>query len=248
MVLKTFKRYELKYLINEEEFEAINHILKKKMDYDAYCLGGSRYNIYNVYYDTGDDLVIRHSLDKPYYKEKLRLRAYDIPNSKSKVFIELKKKIGGIVNKRRTVMEYDKALKFIENPVIIAKNSLDKQVMEEIKFHLERYNLKAKVFIRYERLAYFAKDDSDFRVSFDSNIMTRRYDVELHKGDFGEELIGADEYLMEIKCKGGVPLWFSSLLSELKVYKTSFSKYGNEYKKYLKGMATENKEDFSLAI
>lgn len=145
LILQTFKRYELKYVINQEEFEIINHFLKKRMDYAPYCVHGNRYNIYNVYYDTEEDEVIRHSLDKPYYKEKLRLRVYDIPHAKTKVFIELKKKIGGIVNKRRTIMPYEEALSFIESPAVLENSSvIDKQVQEELQFYLKKMQSNLK--------------------------------------------------------------------------------------------------------
>lgn len=232
MVLKTFKRYELKYMLNREEFEIVVHALKKKMDYDPYCVDGNRYNIYNVYFDTDDDAVIRHSISSPYYKEKLRLRSYKIPGKKDKVFLELKKKIGGVVNKRRALMNYEEAIDFVNNPTINLENSLDKQVLEEIKYYLSNNSVKPKVFIRYERLAFFDKENDSFRVSFDSNIMTRRKDVNLHMGDFGEDLVDDGLYLMEVKCGGGMPLWFCKIISEMKLRKASFSKYGNEYKKY----------------
>ena len=64
------------------------------MDPDEHCKSGKNYNIYNIYYDTDNSDVIRHSISKPYYKEKLRLRSYYIPNnSNDKVFLELKRKL-----------------------------------------------------------------------------------------------------------------------------------------------------------
>ncbi len=101
MAIKSFKRYEKKYLLTGEQYEKLIPRLLEYMKMDDHCVNNS-YSIYNIYYDTDDNSVIRHSISKPYYKEKLRLRSYKIPQSPSdKVFLELKKKINKIVNKRR---------------------------------------------------------------------------------------------------------------------------------------------------
>ena len=234
MAIKSFKRYEVKYLVTIQQYEIIKSELEKHMILDKHCQKTGSYMIYNIYFDTEDDAVIRHSIDKPYYKEKLRLRSYKIPASDDNpVFLELKKKIGGIVAKRRAIIPYSEALEFVRTGVIPKTyNYQDNQVLCEIKDFLTRYKVNSKVFISYERIAYFGKDDSEFRVSFDRNILTRRTQVDLSEGDFGAELLENDRYLMEIKCAGQIPLWLCNLMSEMKIYCTSFSKYGTEYKNF----------------
>lgn len=238
MTTKTFKRYELKFLVSPEQYRAISDELIKHMDYDPYCKKNGSYMIYNIYFDTWDDAVIRHSLSKPYYKEKLRLRSYSLASAGSKadmVFLELKKKIGGIVSKRRAVLGYDEAMEFVKTGTLPNTGCYqDEQVTAEIADFLSRYTVYPKVYISYERVAYFDKSDSEFRVSFDKDILTRRSNVTLRDGDSGAELMTDGSYLMEVKCAGAIPLWMTSLLSQLKVYTTGFSKYGTEYKQYLK--------------
>ena len=95
------------------------------------------------------------------------------------------------------------------------------------------YTLKPKVYLSYDRYAYFEKNDGDFRVTFDTNITTRRGDVRLESGSYGNKLIPDRLYLMEIKISGAVPMWFTRCLSDLHIYSVSFSKYGTEYKKYV---------------
>lgn len=234
MAIKSFKRYEVKYLVTAQQFELIKSELEKHMILDKHCQETGSYMIYNLYFDTEDDAVIRHSIDKPYYKEKLRLRSYIIPVSDEKpVFLELKKKIGGIVAKRRAIIPYSYALEFVRTGIIPKTNNYqDNQVLCEIKEFLTRNKVTPKVFISYERVAYFGKDDSEFRVSFDRNILTRRTQVELSDGDFGVELLENNRYLMEIKCAGQIPIWLCNLMSEMKIYCISFSKYGTEYKNF----------------
>lgn len=233
MVTKTFTRYEIKYFVTPEQFEGIRNALTNRMVPDKFCKNGSKYMIYNLYFDTDNDEIIRHSLSKPYYKEKFRMRSYTMPTcGEDTVFLELKKKIGGIVAKRRATMTFDQATAFLERRTLPDLETYeDKQVISEISHFLGTHYVTPKVFISYERIAYFDKNDPEFRVSFDSNIITRRSDVSLTSGDYGTELLDTEDMLMEIKCTGAIPLWLCRLLSEMSIHKVSFSKYGTEYRK-----------------
>lgn len=192
--------------------------------------------IYNIYFDTVDDAVIRKSTGKPYYKEKLRLRSYKMPTKADDlVFLELKKKIGGIVTKRRAVLHYDEAMEFVlSGKVPLADSYQDQQVIAEIRGFLSRYVVVPRVYISYQRVAFFGKEEGELRVSFDNNILTRRDQVNLYDGDYGAELLDNDCLLMEIKCAGAIPLWLVHALSQCKAYATSFSKYGAEFQKHIK--------------
>lgn len=233
MTIKTFKRYENKYLLSEEQYRAVMAQLPRYMNADEHSTSGG-YSIYNVYYDTEHDDIIRYSLSKPYYKEKLRLRSYQIPERPTdKVFVELKKKIGGVVSKRRATMTLEEAKALIENSEKPASKSyLNAQVVEEIMRFLESHEVTPKVFISYDRQAFFGKEDDEFRVTFDRNIQTRRSNVALEKGCFGKQLLEDGRVLMEVKISGAIPLWLAQVLADEKVYSTSFSKYGTEYKQY----------------
>lgn len=236
MAKKTFNRFEYKYLVTSEQFRALCQAFKGEMVLDKYCKDGQCYTIYNLYFDTDNNSVIRRSLEKPYYKEKLRLRSYKLPTAGTDtVFLELKKKIGGIVIKRRAVMSYDEALRFCETGVPPQSNNYqDTQVNLEIADFLNRYTVYPKVYIRYERAAFFHHSDPELRISFDRRILTRRTNVSLLDGDYGAALLAKDCYIMEIKCIRALPLWLCHSLSSLKVYKSSFSKYGTEYGRYIR--------------
>lgn len=138
MAIKSFKRFEKKIILNNEQYNELILKLEKCMNPDKHCENGKNYTIYNIYYDTENNDVIRHSMSKPYYKEKLRLRSYDIPkNLDDKVFLELKKKINGIVNKRRVVMTLGEAYDFLESSKIPNFNDYtNEQVIQEIEYYL----------------------------------------------------------------------------------------------------------------
>jgi len=242
MIIKTFKRYEIKYFVTPEQYRIMQAELAKHMTLDQFCRKTGSYMIYNLYFDTDHDDIIRRSLAKPYYREKLRMRSYrTLTGGGDIVFLELKKKIGGIVAKRRASLTFSQAVAFAENGIMPATdNYKDRQVLAEIREFLNRCPAQPKVFISYERTAYFDQQNPDLRVSFDKNILARREDLNL-ASDYGAELLPADRILMEIKCWRNIPLWLSRLLASQKIYKTSFSKYGTEYTRFRQNKARTEK-------
>ena len=186
------------------------------MKMDDHCVNNS-YSIYNIYYDTDDNSVIRHSISKPYYKEKLRLRSYKIPQSPSdKVFLE-----------------------FGERPK--CTDFITEQVINEIEYYLSHTKVNPTVYIGYNRIAFFCKEDKDFRLTIDSKIITRREDLFLESGCHGTDILKPNEYLMEVKILDAIPMWLAEIFSELKIYNTHFSKYGNEYMTYCQEQNNHNK-------
>lgn len=231
MPIEVFNRYEHKYLIDKATYEEVLEVMDRHMTLDKHNKDHKPYTIANVYYDTTDDYLIRKSLSKPIYKEKLRLRSYGVPNESTKVFLEIKKKYNGLVNKRRSVLQLSEAqilLKTGKIPEI--KDYMNGQVLNEIGYFLSRYDLLPKVYLAYDRVAYFEQGNPDLRISFDMNIRSRRYNVALEKGDFGETLLDSNTYLMEIKTSLAKPLWLTNMLTGLNIKRQSFSKYGTEFK------------------
>ena len=232
MAVETFNRYEHKYLLNEQTYKKVISALKSHIKADSHNNDSKPYTISNIYYDTDEDYLIRTSISKPEYKEKLRLRSYGIPNPDSKVFLEIKKKCNGIVNKRRSVFRLDEAYRFLSSGIVPkAKDYMNMQVVNELAYFLKIYDLKPRLYLAYDRIAFFEKTGLDLRISFDTNIRSRRYDLRLESGDFGTPLLDSNVYLMEIKTAFAKPIWLTEILTQLEIYRTSFSKYGTEYKK-----------------
>lgn len=226
MAQMVFNRIEKKYLLTADSYERLRDALRSYMEEDEYGL----HTICNIYYDTPDYHLIRRSIEKPVYKEKLRLRSYGIPREDSKVFLEIKKKYNKVVNKRRISLGLQEAYRYLEEGVRPEKDS---QILREMDFFLERYPLQKGLYLAYDRRALFGKEDPEFRLTFDTNIRCRWEEMELERGDYGHFLLPAGCRLMESKVMGSTPLWFSSLLSSLHIYPASFSKYGYFYKEKL---------------
>lgn len=225
MALQTvFKRYELKYMLTLGQKERVLAAMTPYMKLDKY----GRTTIRNLYFDTDTYLLIRRSIEKPTYKEKLRIRSYSKADADSIVFVELKKKYKHVVYKRRMHLPEAEAMKWLKG----AKHTdMHTQISNEIDYFMELYGtLHPTVFLSYEREAYYAKDGSDFRITFDDNILCRQEDLSLQSDVYGTPILPEGKALMEIKCSGGIPLWMTGVLSKEKIYKTSFSKYGTAYR------------------
>lgn len=231
MAIEVFNRYEDKYRLDINTFNKVLKVMDAHMDIDPYCKNHSFYTISNIYYDTHDDYLIRTSLSKPVYKEKLRLRSYGVPQAGEQVYIEIKKKVNGLVNKRRTALCLEEAYAFLESGAAPGyRDYMNRQVLNELEYFMQVHKIMPKVYIAYDRLAYFEKGNDDLRISFDMNIRTRRYDLALEAGDYGAALIPENVWLMEIKTSRAMPIWLTDMLSGYDIRPVSFSKYGMEFK------------------
>ncbi|MGI5894321.1 MAG: polyphosphate polymerase domain-containing protein [Candidatus Merdivicinus sp.] len=219
----TFKRYEIKYLLTEQQKKAILQVMKPYMKLDRY----GRTTIRNIYYDTDTYRLIRRSLEKPAYKEKLRIRSYQAADPEDPVFVELKKKYQSVVYKRRLILSEEQAMNSFQQGSPLPVHS---QIADEIEYFRTYYqNLHPAVFLSYEREAFYALDGGDFRITFDENILYRENDFSLGSDAYGIPLLDHGQTLLEIKTAGGLPLWMSHELNRLRLYQTSFSKYGQAY-------------------
>lgn len=218
---KSFKRHEIKYLITINQYINLMNYLSDKVEKDVFY----KSTIYNVYYDTDNFELIRKSIERPIYKEKLRIRSYDKPTLDSSVYVELKKKYDHIVYKRREKIAY----KYILNNSFL--EGAETQIDKEIKYFNDFYGgLTPKMFLSYEREAYYFKTDKQIRITFDTNIKYRTENVNLLSSISDIKLLPNNFVLMELKVPFSIPYNLAKYLSSEKIFKTPFSKYGTAYK------------------
>lgn len=215
-------------MLTTQQYNRLRELISPYMSEDKYGL----HTICSIYFDTDDDRLIRNSIEKPLYKEKLRLRSYGVPkNDEHEVFLELKKKYNGIVYKRREALTLSAAESYLQSGQFPA----DSQIFREIDYFRSYYSAYPKIFIAYDRIAMAGNEDASLRMTFDFKIRCRRDELDLRAGDHGMELLSNGSVLLEIKIPNAMPLWLSSALAQLKLYPVSFSKYGQFYTKELKG-------------
>lgn len=246
MAIEVFNRYEKKYIISDDIYQKLKQDFSNYMELDQYSQNGEFYTICNIYYDTDDNDIIRRSLEKPIYKEKLRLRSYGAAGLRDRIYLEVKKKFKGCVNKRRISIVHEDALRYLETKQIPETIGLvNRQILSEIDFMVQRYpSLHPALFLSYERNAMFGSENKNFRITFDTNILTRRYDLGLGYGIYGELLIPRDQWIMEVKIDQTAPLWFAKLLSKYKVFPVSCSKYGLEFENSILKKSTAIEIDY----
>lgn len=229
-VLYSFRRVEKKFFITPEEYSDLLPVLLPHLKPDAY----PRYTLGNIYYDTDSYELIRRSIEKPFFKEKLRLRCYGTPSDSDRVFVELKKKYDGIVYKRRIALEASRAPLYVSGIFFGEKN----QIHREIDRFLKDYRPGPKIFVSYEREAYSCPETPGLRITFDTQIRHREEALDLRKGTDGIPLFTDDRVLMEIKAPEVFPLWLARILSERCIFPHSFSKVGACYRQAIAAQVT----------
>ena len=228
----TMMRYEYKYILNKSQLAYLKQSIKDKMSIDQYGLT----SIASIYFDTPDYRLIRNSIEKPPFKEKIRLRSYGLSKDGDGVFLELKRKADGVVYKRRVLTSEEAVKRFFNYEGDIAA---DGQIAREISYFRNFYkDLSPALMIIYDREAYYTPD-SQLRLTIDNNPRYRSDKLDLHTSMDGENLLPFEGAILEIKVQDAMPMWLSKILSEGKIYKTSFSKVGEAYKKQMKKFIEE---------
>ena len=218
-----FKRVEKKYLLDEAQYNVLRERLEGLMTVDKY----GETTICNIYYDTPEHLIVRRSIEKPIYKEKLRVRSYGAPGKDGTLFVEIKKKFKSVVYKRRTSMKLEQFGDFNKG---LSINSPDRQIENELMYFLKFYKgIAPAMYLSYDRIAMFGNEDKELRVTFDRNLTFREDDLRLENGSYGRKALPEGVRIMEIKITNAMPMWLSHILDELKIYPASYSKYGACY-------------------
>ena len=234
-IINVMQRIEMKYILSKEQLEYLKDALKEHMVVDKY----GKTSISSLYFDTPNNLLIRTSIDKPAYKEKVRLRSYDFASDKA--FLEIKRKAEGIVYKRRISLSEEEAKEFFNHNYDI---SSDNQISKEISYFRNYYkDLEPSILVIYDRTAY-EEINGDLRLTIDENPRYRLDHLDLHTSLNGIPLLEDGSAILEIKVQEVMPLWLVSILSQGKIYQSSFSKVGEAYKKAVLSNADRKEESW----
>lgn len=241
-ISEIFERQEKKYLLGRTQLRHIKSAFEGHLEVDEY----GRTGIYSLYLDTPTYDLANHSLEKPSFKEKLRVRCYGDPEPDSTVFVEIKRKFRGTVFKRRIMMSLSAASAWLSGVGYLdavslfpladdelasrAYSGLNRQIAEEVEYMLGFYeDLAPRMLIVSERTAWRGVEDGTLRATFDERV-TWRSATSLLDGDAGAvDLLEPGECLMELKCLDAYPRWLVDALEDSRIYPRSFSKYGSAY-------------------
>lgn len=220
------QRYELKYILSREQTAHLLRGLEGHMQADQF----GKTSIASLYYDTPDYRLIRTSVEKPEFKEKIRLRSYGLATESSPVFLELKRKAYGIVYKRRVQSTIPLVRKFFDREGDVCGPG---QINREITTFRDYYEtLVPACLIIYDRTAYY-EPGGDLRLTIDENPRYRTDDLTLTRSMDGVSLLPPGSAVLELKVQSAVPLWLNRILSSGQIHMGSISKYGEAYRQQL---------------
>ena len=223
-IINVMQRIEMKYVLKKAQLEYLKEALKEHMKVDQF----GQTSIASIYYDTPDYRLIRTSIEKPVFKEKIRLRAYGLVKENDNVFLEIKRKADGLVYKRRKIVTEEMANKFFNDE---CDKKCEDQIGKEIMYFKNYYKKLIPTFmVIYDRTAY-EEINGDLRLTIDENPRYRTDHLDLHTSMDGTPLLDEGSAILEIKVQEVMPLWLVSVLSKGEIYQTSFSKVGEAYKK-----------------
>ena len=245
-----FERKEKKYVLEHGDYLALMALIGDKLVEDEYPYS----HIESLYYDTPDWRMINRSMEKPLYKEKLRVRVYGQPADDGIAFVELKKKYKGIVYKRRMPLSEQGALAFMDGldyeqaqlrfPLREADRAAaeptwrDHQIAEEIKACIGRWQpLHPSMSISVDRTSLRTDDGSNVRMTFDFDARWRTENLGFGQAE-GNLLLPEGQVIMEIKAHKAYPLWLVHALDQVGVYPKSCTKYGTAYRAYVAQQST----------
>ena len=224
---ETFARLETKYMLSLDQAVWLTRQLHAR---GFQCMTFGSPKIQSLYYDTEDFLLIRQSLARPVYKEKLRLRVYGEPGCQSAGFAEIKKKYNHMVYKRRVSVALADAPDLLDPDT---PSRLPDQIGLEIDWMVQRYHLIPRVLIAYDREAWINPEDPGVRITFDRNLSFRAHTLDLSSTVSNTALTLPDQRLMEIKIPGVYPLWLIHLLEDVSARRCHYSKYGDAYTRFI---------------
>lgn len=163
-----FRRVEKKYIITKQQYAFLKQFIENRMLEDEH----GKSTICNIYFDTKHYDLISHSILKPVFKDKIRLRSYNVPKFDSEVFLEIKRKYNEIVVKRRIKITLKEFYDYMNN-----KNTIyNSQIKQELDYYFNFFGLEPTMFLSYKRRAFYDKENRDFRLTFDSEILARDKD------------------------------------------------------------------------
>ncbi len=215
----TMMRVEHKFPMKRAQAEEFLRRAMPHLKPDVY----PEYDVHNIYYDTKDSAMIIHCLEHPQYKEKLRLRTYGEPSDQTPCFLEIKKKFRETGIKRRIRIKEREAYACMRYGKRLPEDS---QIASEIAYLTKSRQLEEKLFIGYHRKAFSGIEEADLRITFDTDICFRTDRISLRKTGTETMITDEDDVLMEIKVMDRYPMWLTKILSDMKLYRQTFSKYG----------------------
>ncbi|MDP8249016.1 MAG: polyphosphate polymerase domain-containing protein [Candidatus Tritonobacter lacicola] len=220
-----FERYELKFYINQELYEAICGMLEPYMELDPHSIKkeDNQYTIRSLYLDNNLWDSYYENLDGLRVRRKLRIRSYG--KDEDNCFLEIKKKNNSAVFKIRHIVREGTISRVLEGDVNM--EGPDSLFLRNFYFLTDHFSLIPRILIEYEREAHIGISVPKIRVTFDRNVRAASCAGAVLYPEFTNwmEVTGEDSIILELKFDGLMPRFLREIVQELNLSHEPISKY-----------------------
>lgn len=232
--IRSFNRFELKYLVPIEAAEQFRQALRTYLVPDDNGDSRGNYYVSSLYYDGPDFGFYWEKVDGLKFRRKLRIRHYESSGAlgvETPVFVEIKQRLNRVTQKRRVLLPYRQALQLCDrrrmpDPSLFERTAQDAAVLDEIASMLWQYDLRPVSIVRYARQALIGTEyDIGLRVTFDTDLSYRSNQLQLHWRNDGLQLFPPDWAVVEIKVNERIPYWLTELVAVHNLNLVRVSKY-----------------------
>lgn len=222
--IRTFNRFELKYLLHVRQARELLDSLGAHVTTDANAGRDGFYKIASVYYDSADLSAYWEKLDGEKYRRKVRVRTYG--EQPGEGFLEVKQRLNLTVQKRRCRMDLGRLEEAMRRAVKGRYTPGLDPVFDEVFVMIRRDALRPRLLVSYNRTAFFDRYKKDLRITLDRNIRCRSLDLDLtRKRTRGRYSVPPEMMILEVKFNEAVPRWLCTCLNRLDLQVIRISKY-----------------------
>ena len=219
-------RYELKYLLNYDDYFNVKCKILPFVRKDFYTRNSNRhkYFIKSLYFDNYNYLILNDKLEGEKNRIKLRFRCYnDIKSMNKFIRVEIKKRYGEIIKKDSTNIDLYTYENFMQNKLFSDNDNL---ILKQFNIYINKYSLNPCINIEYFREVFESKIDKNLRLSFDHNTKSSK-SKDLFPQSVPIKFANTDLIVMEIKINKQIPLWLNKIINENSLNNVTHSKYAN---------------------
>jgi len=218
----TVKRNELKYYISNTEYHALVNRLEHVLKADGHSVPHGGYYIRSLYFDSYDDECLFEKQSGSQYRQKYRMRIYDLDSDIVK--FEIKNKWNNQIFKETATISKQSAYKIIEgdySELLRYNNPILNKIYRTFVTKLYR----PKVIVDYERDA-FMFDFFNLRITIDKNLRANNSDFDIFSKDFHTiPVVLEGKQILEIKYNDCLPKHIQNILQLDRFERQAISKY-----------------------
>lgn len=226
--MHAFNRYEIKYLVTEEQVPRVREELARRMDGDAHARHGG-YDVISLYYDTSNLRFYWEKIEGLRFRRKLRVRNYGdraALTDDSPVYVEIKQRVNRVTQKRRVRLPYHMARRLCDGRQMVPHEPGQRAFLEEVLALVVENDLRPIATTGYQREPFVGRNvDVGLRVTLDHRIRGRDRDFHLGADAENRFLIPPHLAVMEVKANDRVPYWVTDMTAAQNLSVVRVSKY-----------------------